>query len=244
MLTDLTGMAMTWLCVFQIPLKQIRRKVKTVILSVTPEAAGAEYSNSLYVRNPCAGGGNIILKSTKDSCSSSSVNTRVSAQGGVVLFIENFTQNAFSDECAKTRLINVSDDSYACSPNKTFVKIYCDSDSTFTMNSDGSFPYAQLFYLDVRNNGTTGDNSTDDVHVDSLYNGLSLINVGACADPIPEERTNFIDALDIRSTIDSSKCSSNASLCRQEIKSAMITKRSTWGSNPNIKEKNSRGNFE
>ena len=215
----------------------VNGKVKTVVLSITPEAAGATYTNALYIKNPCEGNGTIVFKSTDDSCSSLPVTTSVTTNGELVLFVDSFTRNAFSSQCGSSSMVNINDESSLCLPNRTFVKIYCDSSATFSLNADSTFPYAKLFYLDPLGNGTSGSDSSDDVHIDSIFNGLSLINVGTCSDPVPEERTNFIDALDLRSTIDTSKCLSDANLCRSEIKAAMITKRSGWPTNENVKSR-------
>ena len=50
-------------------------KIKTAILSVTPEAAGAYWPNAIYIRNPCDGGATIVHKSFDDTCDSAVVNT-------------------------------------------------------------------------------------------------------------------------------------------------------------------------
>ena len=212
-------------------------KVKTVILSLTPEAAGAYYANAMYIRNPCDGGGTIIHKGFDDSCDSAVVNTSVTTNAELVQLTSSFTRNAFSSECTQNHLVNVSSSNKACLPNKTFVKIYCDADATFSLNSDSTFPYSKLFYIDPLANGTTGANSSDDIHINSIYNGLSLINVGTCSDPVPMEKVNFIDALDLRSVIDSNKCINDASACRKEIKSAMSSKRASWSSNRKVKKR-------
>ena len=209
-------------------------KITKVILSITPEAAGGMFTNTLYIRNPCEGAGVIVHKAFNDSCSSSPVSTNVTANGELVLFVNSFTRDAFSTSCNTNSLINVMDSNTACMPNKGFVKIYCDSNAGFSFNSDSTFPYSKLFYLDPKGDGTSGANSSDDIHIDSLQSGLSFINVGSCSDPIPQERAHFLDALDLRSTVDSNECNGNAVTCRKEIKSAMITQRSGWPSNSNV----------
>ena len=109
-------------------------KVKTAILSITPEAAGAYCQNAMYIRNPCEGSGTIIHKAFEDSCDSAVVNTSVTDNGDLILLTNSFTKDAFSSKCTKDTMVNISNSNVACLPNKTFIKIYCDADATFSLN--------------------------------------------------------------------------------------------------------------
>ena len=89
----------------------------------------------------------------------------------------------------------------------------------------------QNYFILIRADGITGESAAEDIHIDSIYNGLSLINIGTCSDPVPKEKVNFVDALDLRSIMNSTKCVNDANECRKEIRTAMTSKRGGWGAN-------------
>ena len=68
--------------------------IHRVTLSITPIAAGANYSNSVYIRNPCSGSAEIELKRPEDTCGADSIIEDVD-QGGMLLWTTSFTDNAF-----------------------------------------------------------------------------------------------------------------------------------------------------
>ena len=179
-------------------------KVSKVTFGITPVAAGAKRPNAIYIKNPCEGSGEIELKMLEDSCGDPSVIESVTTNGQLVKLTDSFTLNGFSSECGRTNFINMSE-AEICAPNKSYVIVTCDSGSEFDLNN-GTFPYADLFYVDSRADGTDAGNNSDDIHSGTISNGFSFMIIGDCNDPTPEEKVNFIDALGIRDTLDSNDC--------------------------------------
>ena len=83
-------------------------------------------------------------------------------------------------------MINMNKDEI-CAPNKSYVIVTCDGGNEFDLD-DGAFPYADLFYVDSKGNGTEAGSNDDDVHSGTISNGFSFMIIGDCSDPIPDEK--------------------------------------------------------
>ena len=205
--------------------------------SITPIAAGAEYKNSVFIRNPCNGPAEIELRRPEDACSAETIIESVNQQGGMVLWTSSFTENAFSSTCGKKSMINV-DGNEVCAPNKSFVIIECQGGSSIDLSSEpnNELPFAKLFHVDAFGDGTGAGNDADDVNSDTIFGGIATIIVGHCDDPVSKERINFIDALDIRNNLGVNDCTVNADTCRSSITSVLNAHRTTgWSNMPNLK---------
>lgn len=215
--------------------------IHRVTVSITPIAAGAEYKNSVFIRNPCDGEAEIELRRPEDSCAADTIIESVNQQGDLVLWTSSFTENAFSNSCSKKSMINV-DGSEMCSPNKSFVIIECQNGSSIDLSNEpnNEFPFAKIFHVDPLGNGTNAANDLDDVNSDSIFGGIATIIVGHCDDPVSMERVNLIDALNIRNSLPENDCTVSAETCRNSIKSVMSTHRTTgWSNVPNLKTRTS-----
>ena len=211
-------------------------KVTKVTFGITPVAAGAYRRNAIYIKNPCNGSGQIELKMLEDSCGDPTIVENVTTNGQLVKLTDSFTTHGFSSECGRSNMINIST-AEICAPNKSYVIVTCDSGNEFDLDN-GVFPYADLFYVDSRGNGTDEENDDDDVHSGTISNGFSFMIIGDCSDPVPDEKVNFIDALGVRATLDSNDCQGNAQTCRNSIKSILSTKRNIgWSNFPHVRKR-------
>ena len=212
--------------------------IHRVTLSITPIAAGANYSNSVYIRNPCSGSAEIELKRPEDSCGADSIIETVD-QGGMLLWTSSFTDNAFSSECSRDIMINIGGNE-VCAPNKSWVVIECQDGSSIDLTNEpnNEFPFAKLFHVDAKSNGTEEGKDADDVNSDTIFGGLATIIIGHCDDPVPEEKINLIDALNVRGNLNVNDCANNAETCRNAIKSILTTHRTAgWSNVANIRKR-------
>ena len=212
--------------------------IHRVTLSITPIAAGANYSNSVYIRNPCSGSAEIELKRPEDSCGADSIIETVD-QGGMLLWTSSFTDNAFSSECSRDIMINIGGNE-VCAPNKSWVVIECQDGSSIDLTNEpnNEFPFAKLFHVDAKSNGTEEGKDADDVNSDTIFGGLATIIIGHCDDPVPEEKINLIDALNVRGNLNVNDCANNAETCRNAIKSILTTHRTTgWSNVENLRKR-------
>ena len=207
--------------------------IHRVTVSITPIGAGAYYPNAVYIRNPCDGEAEIELKRPEDACGADSVIETVE-QGGMLLWTSSFSANAFSSSCGGTRMVNIRGNEM-CSPNKSWVVIECKdgADIDLTNEPNNEFPFAKLFHVDAKANGTEDGSNGDDVNSDTIFGGLATIIVGHCDDPVPEEKMNLIDALNVRGNLNVNDCANNAQTCRNAIKNILTTHRTTGWSNVN-----------
>ena len=120
-------------------------------------------------------------------------------------FTSSFTQNAFSNQCSKKTLINTVSENEVCAPNPSYLILTCDTGNEFTLDN-GIFPYASIFHIDSLADGVSGTKSVDDVDMDTMVGGFASAIVGDCADPTAEERVNFLDALNIRTSLGGQSC--------------------------------------
>lgn len=207
-------------------------------LSITPIAAGAVYPNSIYIRNLCNGPAEIELKKPEDTCGADSTIETV-AQGGMLLWTTSFTENAFSSNCSTKEMINVRGNEM-CSPNKSWVVIECLEGSSIDLTNEpnNEFPFAKIFHVDALANGTEAGKDADDVNSDTLFGGIATIIVGHCDDPVPEERVNIIDALNVRGSLSNNDCTVDAQTCRNAIKNILSSHRTMgWSNIENIRER-------
>ena len=213
--------------------------VHRVTVSITPIAAGAQYDNAVYIRNPCNGPAEIELKKPEDACGADSVIETV-AQGEMTLWTSSFTQNSFSSSCGSSMMINVGGNE-VCSPNKSYVVIECQggSEIDLSVEPDNEFPFAKIFHVDAKADGTDAGNDSDDINSDTLFGGLATIIVGHCDDPVSMEKNNLIDALNVRNSLNANDCANNAETCRNAIKSVLTSHRTAgWGNIANVRKRN------
>ena len=92
--------------------------VNALSISISSVAAGADFLDAFYFKNPCLGPAKIEIFRPGDSCSSDTVVVNVNNHEELVEITPSFTQDGFSPLCTKSNQINVFSNQEVCAPKK------------------------------------------------------------------------------------------------------------------------------
>ena len=118
--------------------------------------------------------------------------------------------------------------------------VECQDGSSIDLSNEpnNEFPFAKLFHVDAKSNGTEEGKDADDVNSDTIFGGLATIIIGHCDDPVSHEKVNLIDALNVRSSLNVNDCANNAETCRNAIKTVLTSHRTAgWSSISDVRER-------
>ena len=214
----------------------VSNSIDKAVISIAGLAAGATFTNALYLRNPCSDDAKVQIRQFEDNCLVDGSSSITLPSGGLSLLTSAFASFAFSDSCQNS-MVNTMPGSNVCAPKKTYVVLECLSGGTISAPG-GVPPFGEFFYLDPLGNGTNAPNNVDDIYFNRENNmGLYNVYTGDCSDPIVPERTSIYDAYYL--TADSGVSSScnfntvNGNSCRDAIKAAIQSRRaSNWENDP------------
>ena len=130
----------------------VSNSIDKVVISISGLAAGANFTNALYLRNPCSSDAKVQIRQFEDNCLVDGNSSITLAPGGLSLLTSAFASFAFSDSCQNS-MINTQTGGAVCAPKKTYVVLQCLSGGTISAPG-GVPPYGEFFYLDPLGNGT------------------------------------------------------------------------------------------